>query len=77
MLLPDKKDSSSKRSPAVDQDIQSECLLAPEEDDQGDMVNAGSSSLTSPDIDSGSPLSARIAQFHHQVDKMINALEKD
>ena len=55
-------------------------FFVPEDDDHEDdgMVDVDSSSSTSNfDIESGSSLSARKAEFYHQADKKIHALEKD
>ena len=71
---------STKRSPSTNQDIETECFFAPEddnhEDDGMDDVNS-SSSRSNFDIESGASLSARKDEFYHQVDKKIHALEKD
>ena len=75
-LLPGKGDFFTKRSPGVNPDVPIECLMAPEDEDEGDVANVGTASLTMAsnlNIDSESPLHKRRAQFYNEVDKKINA----
>ena len=62
------------------QDSESDSLFAPEDDDHeyDGMDDVDSTSPTDNlEIQSEASLSARKAEFYHQVDKKIHSLEKD
>jgi hypothetical protein len=75
-----KKDNPTKRSHVAQQGSESDSSFAPDDDNHEDdgMDDVDSPSPTNnSEIQSEASLSARKAEFYHQVDKKIHTLEKD